>query len=248
MQIVLLRLLAFVIFLLLWWAASAFSGSSLIPTPLATAEAARKLFAQDRIYSATRESLSVYGAGFALAALVAIPLGLVMGGFRILGRTLDIYVNALSATPRVAFIPLIIGLLGLGFNAKVSVVFLGAVVPILLNTYVGVMNADGELVEMARSTGASRLQVFGRILLPGATPFIIVGLRLGATIGLINTVVAELYTAISGLGGLLAVYGNTFQMAPYFVVVFILALMGVIVTQVLSFAEARMDRWRYRDS
>src|SRR6185503_8811978 len=137
LQIVLLRLLAFAVFLLLWWAASVFSASTLIPTPFAAAEAAGKLFAEERIYRATRESLSVYGAGYAVAALVAIPLGLVMGGFRVLGRTLDIYVNALSATPRVAFIPLIIGLLGLGFNAKVSVVFLGAVVPILLNTYVG---------------------------------------------------------------------------------------------------------------
>ena len=248
LQIAALRLLAFVVFLLLWWAASVFSGSSLIPTPLATAQAAGKLFAQERIYRATLESLSIYAAGYATAAIIAIPLGLVMGGFRILGRTLDVYVNALSATPRVAFIPLIIGLLGLGFNAKVSVVFLGAVVPILLNTYVGVLNADGELVEMVRSTGAKRWQIFGRILLPGAMPFIMVGLRLGATIGLINTVVAELYTAINGLGGLLAIYGNTFQMAPYFVVVFILSLIGVTVTQFISLVEARMDKWRYRDS
>ena len=248
LQIVALRLLAFVVFLLLWWAASVFSGSTLVPTPLATAEAAGKLFGQERIYRATLESLSIYASGFTVAAIVAIPLGLIMGGFRILGRTLNVYVNALSATPRVAFIPLIIGLLGLGFNAKVTVVFLGAVVPILLNTYVGVLNADGELVEMVRSTGANRAQIFGKILLPGAMPFIMVGLRLGATIGLINTVVAELYTAISGLGGLLAIYGNTFQMAPYFVVVFILALIGVSVTQVLGVIEARMDKWRYRDS
>ena len=95
--------------------------------------------------------------------------------------------------------------------------------PIVINTYAGVLNADGELVEMARAAGATRPQIFRRILLPGALPFIVVGLRLGATIGLINTVVAELYTAVPGLGGLLAIYGNTFQMAPYFVVIFILA-------------------------
>jgi NitT/TauT family transport system permease protein len=117
--------------------------------------------------------------------------------------------------------------------------------PIVINTYAGVLNADGELVEMARSAGASRAQVFRRILLPGALPFIVVGLRLGATIGLINTVVAELYTAVRGLGGLLAVYGNTFQMAPYFVVVFVLASIGTIVTQGLRVIEARTERWRY---
>jgi NitT/TauT family transport system permease protein len=71
-----------------------------------------------------------------------------------------------------------------------------------------------------------------------------VGLRLGATVGLINTVVAELYTAISGLGGLLALYGSTFQMAPYFVVVVALAIVGIIVTEIVRLIEARLTRWR----
>jgi NitT/TauT family transport system permease protein len=75
-------------------------------------------------------------------------------------------------------------------------------------------------------------------------PFVVVGLRIGATIGLINTVVAELYTAINGLGGLLAVYGNTFRMAEYFVIVLTLALIGVIVTEILRYVETRLGRWR----
>ena len=83
-------------------------------------------------------------------------------------------------------------------------------------------------------------------MLPGALPFIVVGLRLGATIGLINTVVAELYTAVRGLGGLLAIYGNTFRMAEYFVVVLILAAIGVIVTEALRHLETRLGRWRGR--
>jgi NitT/TauT family transport system permease protein len=167
-----------------------------------------------------------------------------MGGFRLLGRTLEVYANALAATPRVAFVPLIIVLLGLGFEAKVTITFLGAVMPVVISTYAGVLDADGELVEMARSAGASRSQVFRRILLPGALPFIVVGLRLGATIGLISTVVAELYTAVRGLGGLLALYGNTFQMAPYFVVVLLLAAIGTILSHGLRLLEARLAPWR----
>jgi NitT/TauT family transport system permease protein len=69
-------------------------------------------------------------------------------------------------------------------------------------------------------------------------------MRLGATIGLINTVVAELYTAVSGLGGLLAIYGNTFRMAEYFVVVITLAIVGVTVTEALRQLETRLARWR----
>ena len=147
--------------------------------------------------------------------------------------------------PRVSFIPLIIVFLGLGPSAKIVVVFIGAAMPILINTYTGVLNCDGELVEMARSAGATESQVFRKIMLPGALPYITAGLRVGASLALINTVVAELYTAVKGLGGLLSVYGNSFRMAPYFVVVFVLGALGVIVMQSLRILERNADRWRY---
>jgi len=237
--------LGFLAVLMLGWTmASELIPRNLIPTPLATLEAAQRLFSEARLWIAIGDSLTVYGLGFGLAALVAVPIGVVMGGFRPLGKTLDIYVNALAATPRVAFIPLIIVLLGLGVQAKVFIVFLGAAMPILINTYAGVLASNDELVEMARSVGASRWRIFTRITIPSAVPFIVVGLRVGATIGLINTVVAELYTAVKGLGGLLAVYGNTFRMAEYFVIVLILATVGVIVTELLRHLQLRLERWR----
>ena len=208
-----------------WTLASQFIPRNLIPTPLATWQSATTLFAEPEIYEAVGNSLYVYLGGMLIAVTIGLPLGLLAGGIPIVGRTLDPFFNALMATPRVAFIPLIIVLLGLGFQAKISIVALGAVMPILINTYAGVRNGDAELVEMARSAGATPMQVFIKILMPGAAPFIVVGLRLGATIGLINTVVAELYTAVQGLGGLLATYGNTFRMGPYFVVVLTLAHM-----------------------
>ena len=216
----------------------------LIPFPTDVFQAALRLSGEGRLWTAIGDSLTVYFLGFATAIAVAVPVGIVMGGIRPLGKTLDIYVNALAATPRVAFIPLIIALLGLGVNAKVFIVFLGAAMPILLNTYAGVLASNNELVEMARSVGASRWRIFTRITLPGAVPFIVVGLRVGATIGLINTVVAELYTAVRGLGGLLAVYGNTFRMSEYFVIVLILATIGVIVTEILRHLQNRLERWR----
>ncbi len=241
----LLRLGAFVAFLLLWYLVSLAAGPNLVPGPVRTAIAGVALAEDGRIFTATLESLYVYLSGFTAAVAFAIPVGMLMGGIPNLGRTLDVYVNALMATPRVAFIPLVIVFLGLGAEAKIAIVFLGAVMPILINTYAGILNSDAELIEMARSAGASRLQIYWRIMLPGAVPFVAVGLRLGATIGLINTVVAELYTAVSGLGGLLAIYGNTFQMAPYFVVVLVLALIGSVVTQLLRSLEVRAQRWRY---
>jgi len=230
--------------IVLWWIASVNVARNIIPSPWATQLAAGGLLQEGRLQTAFVDSLSVYLSGYGLAILCAIPLGVAMGAFNLFGRTLEIYVYALSATPRVAFIPLIIVLLGLGSEAKVFIVFLGAVMPILINTYAGVRQSDPELIEMARSVGAGRFRIFTRIVLPGAVPYVIVGLRLGATIGLINTVVAELYTAVRGLGGLLAIYGNTFRMAEYFVIVLSLAVIGVIVTEGLRFVELRLAKWR----
>jgi len=238
------RALSLVLLVLLWLLASQVAGRNLIPTPLATFEAASRMFVEGRLLVALWDSLALYLTGYLAAIIVAVPLGVAMGASRTLGKTLEIYVYALSATPRVAFIPLIIVLLGLGFQAKVFIVFLGAVMPIIINTYAGVREVDDDLVEMARSVGARRSDVFRRIVIPSAVPFIVVGLRLGATIGLINTVVAELYTAVRGLGGLLATYGNTFRMAEYFVVVLTLAFIGVIITEILRHFENRLGRWR----
>jgi ABC-type nitrate/sulfonate/bicarbonate transport system permease component len=240
------RLLVFVLLLAVWWGLARFVGENFLPSPWQTAMAATRIIGDGTVPRATLDSLVVFLSGFLLAALFAIPFGLLMGGFRVFGDAVEIYVNALSAMPRVAFIPLIIVFLGLGYEAKVFVVFIGAVMPIVINTYAGVLNCDGELVEMARSAGASDLQIFRKIMLPGSLPYITAGLRVGASLALINTVVAELYTAVNGLGGLLSVYGNSFRMAPYFVVVCVLAAIGALMMASLKLVERRTERWRYR--
>ncbi|WP_116652975.1 ABC transporter permease [Pelagibacterium sediminicola] len=238
------RIGVLVIFFMAWALASVYAPRGIIPTPEATLQAAQRLWESGQLWTALGDSLTIYGTGLGLAALAGTVIGVLMGAFRPLGRALDVFVYGLAATPRVAFIPLIILLLGLGVEAKTFIVFLGAVMPVIINTYVGVTNADSELIEMARSTGAGGMRIFAHVILPGAVPFLVVGLRLAATIGLINTVVAELYTAVRGLGGLLALYGNTFRMAEYFVIVMTLSLIGVIVTEALRLLENHLVRWR----
>jgi ABC-type nitrate/sulfonate/bicarbonate transport system permease component len=240
------RLLVFVILILVWAFVARVAGQNFVPSPLQTAQAAVQLFADGTVPAAALSSLYVFITGYLLSIVVAVPLGLLMGGFRVFGAALEPYVDALSAMPRVSFIPLIIVFLGLGYEAKICVVFLGAIMPILINTYIGVLNSDGDLIEMARSAGASDLQIFRKIMLPGAMPYIVAGMRVGAALALINTVVAELYTAVQGLGGLLAIYGNSFRMAPYFVVVFVLAAIGLLTMQSLKFLERRLLRGRAR--
>ncbi|AXC50610.1 ABC transporter permease [Paracoccus suum] len=237
------RVILLVLLIALWAAIAARMPQGLFASPMQTLAAAKVMLGEGRLYSAILASLRVYLTGTGLAAVLGIALGAAMGMAPLFGRIIDIFVYALAATPRVAFIPLIIVLLGLGIEAKVFIVFLGAVMPIILNTYTGVRGADRDLIEMARATGAGQGRIFAHVILPGAAPFLMTGLRIGATIGLINTVVAELYTAVSGLGGLLATYGASFRMAEYFVVVMTLSLIGVLVTEVLRHLENRLTRW-----
>jgi NitT/TauT family transport system permease protein len=242
----LLRFMVGVMLIAAWQIIAKFAGENFVPTPLQTLAAAVQVFSDGSVPRAALSTIYVFLVGYLLSIVIAVPLGLVMGGVRIVGVALEPYMDALSAMPRVSFIPLIIIFLGLGYEAKVCVVFLGAIIPILINTYVGVLHSDGDLIEMARSAGATDSQIFRKIMLPGAMPYILAGLKVGAALALINTVVAELYTAIGGLGGLLAIYGNTFRMAPYFVVVFTLGLIGLMTMQSLKFIERRVMRGRSR--
>lgn len=241
---VLLRL-GFLLFVLMVWALAArLAPPGLFASPLAVARAGVALAANGKLFPAVGASLQVFLTGTLLAVVVGSLLGAAMGMWSWLGRMLDVYVMALAATPRVAFIPLVIVALGLGLQAKVTIVFLGAVMPVILNAFAGVRSADPELVEMAEATGAGPLRILTHVVLPGAVPFLMTGVRIGATIGLINTIVAELYTAIGGLGGLLAIYGGRFRMAEYLAVVCVLALIGVVIAESLRLVERRLLRWR----
>jgi NitT/TauT family transport system permease protein len=108
----------------------------------------------------------------------------------------------------------------------------------------GVQNTDPDLLEAARSFGASRGQIFRHILLPGALPYIVTGLRSGAATGMVGTVIAELQTSLAGLGFLTAQFSGSFQIAKYFPPVIVLALLGMLISQALKVLERRLARWK----
>lgn len=238
------RVIALAMFLLLWHLASIPAGSLLLPSPIDIVPAFVDELRSGQLASATLASLQVFAAGYALAIVTGVGLGVLMGGLPRLGATLDLYVNALNATPRVALIPFIILWFGLGPVAKIVVIWLQAMLPILINTYAGVQNTDPDLLEAAHSFGASRRQIFRHIMLPGALPYIVTGLRLGAAMAMVGTVIAELQTSLAGLGYLMAQYSSTFQTAKYFPPVIVLALMGVLISQLLKLVERRLARWK----
>lgn len=223
---------------------NAISGKLFMPRPDEVLAQSIKLWSDGTMLKALGESLTVLVFGFILSTVTGILGGALLGGFHYLSRVLDPYVNALNSTPGAAFIPLIVVWFGLYTEAKVVLVWNAAFFPILINTAAGIANADRELVEMGRAFGARRTDLFWNVMLPDALPSILSGLRIGAAISTVGTVIAELTMAQSGLGGLLAQAGNRFQMDKYFAVVIVLMALGTAITAALRFAERRIGAWR----
>jgi ABC-type nitrate/sulfonate/bicarbonate transport system permease component len=226
------------------YALNAVGGNLIMPNPNDILGESVKMWSDGTMLTGLGESLTVITLGFTLSASTGIFLGVLLGGFRVMGRVFDPFVNAMNSTPGAAFIPLIIVWFGLYTEAKVVLVWNAAFFPILINTAAGIANANKDLVEMARAFGAKRRTLFWSVMVPDALPSILSGLRIGAAICTVGTVIAELTMAQSGLGGLLAAAGNRFQMDRYFAVVIVLMALGTFITAMLRLAERRIGRWR----
>ena len=156
----------------------------------------------------------------------------------------DPFINAMNATPRVALLPLVIIWLGIGIFSKIGIIFLGAVFSILINTRDGVKTTPVNLLNAARSFGASEGMVFKTVVVPSMMPFILTGLRLAVGRALVGVLVGELYAATAGIGFMITVAGATFQTDKVFVGVLIFAISGMIGMELLTKLEQRFDKWR----
>lgn len=189
------------------------------------------------------QSLEVMFYGLVTAIVVGIPLGVAMARIRWLDWALDLPINALYATPLVAVVPLLVLWFGIYLKAKIIVVFLFAVFPILINTYQGVRECDKGMIEVAQSFRSSEWRMWQDVLLPFAVPYIIAGLRLAIGRGLIGMIIAEFYTTISGLGFMITKYANVFAMDKTFVPVIVLMVLGVSLTTLLKWVGRRIAPW-----
>jgi NitT/TauT family transport system permease protein len=193
---------------------------------------------------ALADSLVVLGLGLSSGVVVGVALGLLAGRSQTVAAVLDLPVSALYATPAVALIPLIVLWFGFETTAKTVIVFLFVVFPVLINTTRGVQETDPGLIEVARTFCSSERRMWVDLILPSALPFIVTGIRLAIGRALIGVIVAEYYTALSGLGELIARSANSFQTARMFVPIVVIALLGVLLTAALEWAERRLARWR----
>jgi ABC-type nitrate/sulfonate/bicarbonate transport system permease component len=189
------------------------------------------------------QSLEVMVYGLSIALIVGIPLGIAMARIRWLDWALYLPINALYATPLVAVVPLLVLWFGIYLKAKIIVVFLFAVFPVLINTYQGVRECDKNMLEVAHSFRSSEWRVWWDVLLPFALPYIIAGVRLAIGRGLIGMIIAEFYTTISGLGFMITRYANVFEMDKTFVPVIVLMILGVSLTSLLKWVGRRIAPW-----
>jgi ABC-type nitrate/sulfonate/bicarbonate transport system permease component len=207
--------------------------------PSAIFEAALQLIQSGALKKALIQTLWPFSVGMALTVVVGIALGIVMAQWRT-----DPFINALYAIPRIALVPLIILWAGLEFVGKVTILVSVAVFPIIVNTYSGIRDVRGAMLEIGRAYGATEWQIFWKIVLPAAIPFIMAGIRLAVGLAIIGIIVAEFFTAISGLGGMIVEYANVFATAKLFVPIIVIALVGVVLTELVMWLERRMSRWR----
>jgi ABC-type nitrate/sulfonate/bicarbonate transport system permease component len=233
-------------FLLFW----EFSVSLNWVNPLFTSSPGRiaatgfEMFRDGSIYPDLLVSAQEFVLGFGLAVIVGVPLGILMGWYSRLNAVLDPFVNALYAMPRIALMPLIIIWFGIDIWAKIAIIFLSSVFPILVNTMTGVRTMERDFVKVARSFGASDGQLFKTVALPSSVPNLLTGVRLGLGHALIGIVVGEMNGASAGVGYMMTVAGATFQTDKVMVGIIIIAGAGMALTQVLRMIESRFDVWR----
>jgi NitT/TauT family transport system permease protein len=240
-----------ILLVLLWHYAVAVTGTRLIPSPRQVAVMMYDFSfggVYDDAFSATilthiwMSVTRVYG-GFFLAAIIGIPLGLMIGRLKILRQLLDPTINVLRPIPVTAWLPLSMIFFGLGPNAAIFLVFLGAFYPILLNTIFGVRSVDPRLFEAASMLGCSGSAMFRQIVFPAALPSIFNGLRIAHGFAWILIVVGEMTGVPTGLGSVI-MDGRTLSRTDLVVTgMIVIGAMGFITDRIIVMISNRVLSW-----
>ena len=220
--------------------------SLFLATPWQTMVALWKLTASGVLWHHSWVSLQEFVIGFVMAVAIGIPVGLATASSPRAASMINPWVSGIYATPIIALAPLLILWFGLGIWSKVAVVISLVVFPVIINTEAGLRNTDKQLIEAVRSFGASRSQIFFKVSLPSAIPFILAGLRLGVGRGLIGVVVGELFGAKAGLGFLITQAAEIFNMPQLFAGVVVFAAAGIVLTGAFQALERRLVPWNYQ--
>jgi len=215
--------------------------STIVPPFTSVIAAGITILPTDKFNAAVWISLRSFAIGMGLALLIGIPLGVAMARVASLGRILGMWVNIFVSAPISALVPVLMAVIGIGETTVVVTVFLFAVFVIILDTQVGIRQADRSLVEMARCFGARRYQLYTKILLLSALPEILAGVRLGTIRGVKGVVIGQLLIAILGVGELFELYSQHFLMEEFWALVIIVFMFAFAVSEAIAFLERRIE-------
>jgi NitT/TauT family transport system permease protein len=230
--------------LLLWQYFGQFIDPVFGSYPTQIAAAFVELARSGKLWTALLESLRPFVVGYGLAIVLGVPLGLVIGRFRVLEAGLGLYVTAGYAMPLVALVPLLVLWLGLGFAVKAAIVFLMSLFPICINTWLGVTAVPRTLIEVGKSFVASDAVILRRIILPATLPYIMAGIRLAVGRAVVAMVIAEFFTSISGLGAIIINSANNFDTATMFVPIVVLMVLAVGLNGLIGLVERWVAPWQ----
>lgn len=208
----------------------------LLPSPLAILDS--MLANSGRLLYNTQVTLGEVGLGFLLAAAVSIPTGVLLVYSALLERIISPLLVAFQATPKVAFAPILVVWFGFGLTPKIILALITAAFPIVINTIIGMNQVPREMLHLMRSLGASAWQIFMKVRMPVAAPYIFGGFRIGITLAVVGAVVGEFIASNSGLGFLLLVANNNLDTPMLFAVVVVLAVMSTLLFFAIEALEA----------
>jgi len=216
--------------------------------PTDVARAFVELVQDGTLIQATGESTRTLVLGFVLALTVGLGVGLGTARSWVAYQAANPWITALYSTPSVALVPFMSLWLGIGDTAKVAVIALFAVFPVIVNTQQGVRYVDADLLEVARAFNSSERRLWTDVLIPSALPYIFAGIRLAIPRALVGMVLAEFLISVGrGLGSLIIVYQNTFRVDRMFVPVIVVAAMGAVLIAIAQWIEGRLVPWARRD-
>lgn len=192
-------------------------------------------------------SLGLVFAGFVAGSLLGIALGSLVGFIPVVRRFIKPYVIVLEATPRIAVAPLLIAALGFGANSKIAIIMLVCFFAPFINTLSGVVNVNEEKLELFKSMGASKFQIFKKLVLPDAVPIIMAGERLALTAALSGVLVAEFIQRDQGIGSLILTYTRNLNMASAFACIFTLTLIGFLIFRGMEWLDKKIAFWNHEE-
>jgi NitT/TauT family transport system permease protein len=235
--------LALGIWALLWEIVGRLDLIMLIPPLSAVFAAMGNVLMTHSFLEAIGITLQAFGIGMALSLFVGISVGVAMGRIRAVDNVMGMWINIFESSPITTVVPLLLAVLGFGMQTMVVTVFLFSVWVIALDTQVGVKHASSSLVEMARSFGASRRDLYLKVIFWAALPEILAGVRLGVIRGVRGVVIGQLLIAIVGVGFLFETYSRKFIMPEFWALVLIVFGFAYGLSETIAMLERRVARY-----